>query len=971
MIRLRVVLFGKPAVYWDGSQVRFPFAKMEAMLYYLSIVGEATREKLASLFWGDQEDEVAKKNLRNTIYLLKKLLSADVLVAPSRTNIALNPVLSGTDYGDLLDKLERRMPFENCPGQFLEGFVCKDAEDFNEWVMLEQERLNENITSRLTKGIIVFIQEKNYSAAKQYCKHLISLDEYNEDAYRILMKIHERDEELHRVVDIYRKLEKKFIDELKLRPSAKTQEIYNRVKQKRAIIDMPAEDDFFGRQKELQQLTLAIEQYLRGEGSRPMLMVEGEQGVGKTTLLKRLMEQVPIAKASVLTAQCYQSESGYAHKSWSIIMAQTMKLLKQHKIAIPLLWQRVLAYIFPALAAYGEHDEQDVFMVPCDLNTNMVEEIICGVLGLLAKQRRLILFIDDVQWMGLQDLSVLHRVLQSGNSILCVAACHAEYKDRIEKSLWDFRRSDMIEKIHLDCFSRDETRIFAEGRLLPQGKITAELHNKLYEYTGGNALFLTECGHLLKAGQELSEGTFHLQNILKERIGSLSDDAQKILEASSVFFKYATYHDLQVILSFDEFKLVEAIEELEQKKLLVQTDDAARGLIYKFYNLHVRDFVYGKMSDIRKKLFHQRVGAELERQLHRGLQTKDIFESILQHYTLADVKAKMLEYTIKLAEKYFCPQYEMFPELTEYYPSEKEVLGEARRQAPVYLGKIAELLQNLSPEEIEPEQLVIYKIAYLEMLGRYNIWNGEHFQGIKVIHRLLRLATARKYNDYLLKAYQQMIFCGIQVGRTTIVKKYSAKFLNIATEENMPEKIAVGYRFIGLGYALCGETTEAQAYYTQSIALFKKLAGRTKRYTLNIAAAHNYIGNLRRDEQDWAAALEAYEQAIRIVGQEKISEGVAIFYFNAGYSAYRLGDYEKAKLYLGEAVKVGEAFGDYQGYWYSRNYFMLYCVMADIAVQEKEITVVREYVEKAEKNLLRYQDFEQKELLEKIKLSLA
>ena len=253
------------------------------------------------------------------------------------------------------------------------------------------------------------------------------------------------------------------------------------------------------------------------------------------------------------------------------------------------------------------------------------------------------------------------------------------------------------------------------------------------------------------------------------------------------------------------------------------------------------------------------MGLELERQFHSGLQTKDIYEAILHHYTQADEKIKVLEYTVKLAEKYFCPQYELFPELNDSYPAGHSGFGESRHQTVGYLEKIKNLLTFVAVERVAGGSVAIYQSAYWEMMGRYYIWQGEHLAGIKMIHQLLRLASAEDFQDYLVKGYQEMIFLGIQVSRPSIIKNFADKLLRLAEQASLPAKTAAALRYLGVAAELTGDAAAAESYYRQSIALFKKMDMRNSCYILNIAAAYNYIGNLRRSAHNLEEALHYYE----------------------------------------------------------------------------------------------------------------
>ena len=94
------------------------------------------------------------------------------------------------------------------------------------------------------------------------------------------------------------------------------------------------------------------------------------------------------------------------------------------------------------------------------------------------------------------------------------------------------------------------------------------------------------------------------------------------------------------------------------------------------------------------------------------------------------------------------------------------------------------------------------------------------------------------------------------------------------------------------------------------------------------------------------------------------------FYINAGYTAFKLGISDKARQYLSEALAVGDGFGDYRGYWCSRSYCTLYCVLATIAVREERYHEGRMYLNKADEFLDRYHDQYQHGLVLRTKIEI-
>ncbi|SFL57401.1 tetratricopeptide repeat protein [Pelosinus propionicus] len=958
MAKLRAVLFEKPTVYWNDQKMIFPFAKMEALLYYLLITGEATREELAALLWGDMGDHAAKRNLRNTVYMLKKMFSVDLLITSSRAKIALNPDIVTETNLELMTVTDIVSFLKKNPGEFLGGFYCKDAASFDEWVTEKREQFRMDSINHLTKYIIKLINQKEYMLAKKYLKQLIGMDAYNESAYRVLMKIYEK-EDSYKAMEIYQDLERKMAQDLSLLPSPKTQELYRRIKNRKSSRTIEegavSNQKFFGREKELLQLRLWMDDFYHKGHSKQMILLQGDQGVGKSAIVEQLFASIPIKHSNIFRTQCYQAEYEYLYKAWNNIFLQVMSCLMQADIHLPLLWQQVIAYVFPTTKISETLLHKEITVDAYKFSATMVEEIMCEVLGKAAHLKKTILVIEDIHWMDKQGWLLLWQVLRiHGKHILCIATCHAEYLQQIDKTTEEFERSNMLEHLEIGRFSAHDVRKLSASRL---PDISKEMQSRLYDYTGGNALFLIECLNLIAAGRDISHGSIRLNSVLKERTGNVSDNARKILEIASVFFSNVNYVVLQAISQINEFDLVEVLEELQQKQLLMEELEADRGgAAYKFYNLQIRNYVYNQMSTIRQRMFHKQAASYLEQQLQDGMQSKDVYEHILYHYTNADEKLKMLDYTIKLTEKYFCPQYEMFPELNRYYPTGYVDFRESRSQITIYLEKIKELLDVLVHSKMANKRLDAYKVAYWEMSGRYHIWRGEHLLGLKLIHQMLRLASVQKLREYQIKGYQQIIYCGIQTRRAYLIREFALKLLHLTEHDELPDKKATALRFLGIACALKGQYQEAENYYRQSLALFKKLTARNRFYAFTIAAAQNYIGDLRRENSDYQAALHHYEQAVRIAGRKNISEGVALFYINAGYTAFQINNYVKAIAYLKEALSVAEGFGDQKGYWCLRGYCTLNCVLALIAVRQNRPYEARIYFEQAKDFLKKYND---------------
>lgn len=74
---------------WGESELSYK--KAEGFFYYLCCKENSTREEIISVLWGADNENVGRKNLREAVYQIKKLLGKEILVTVGHTSISLNP----------------------------------------------------------------------------------------------------------------------------------------------------------------------------------------------------------------------------------------------------------------------------------------------------------------------------------------------------------------------------------------------------------------------------------------------------------------------------------------------------------------------------------------------------------------------------------------------------------------------------------------------------------------------------------------------------------------------------------------------------------------------------------------------------------------------------------------------------------------------------------------------------------------
>ena len=74
MANISVHLLGRPYVEVDGERVNFPYKKAEGFFYYLCVKKTATKGRNHIRALGADNENVGRKNLREAVYQIKKLL---------------------------------------------------------------------------------------------------------------------------------------------------------------------------------------------------------------------------------------------------------------------------------------------------------------------------------------------------------------------------------------------------------------------------------------------------------------------------------------------------------------------------------------------------------------------------------------------------------------------------------------------------------------------------------------------------------------------------------------------------------------------------------------------------------------------------------------------------------------------------------------------------------------------------------
>ncbi|MGH4137354.1 AAA family ATPase [Clostridium sp.] len=904
---IRCEMFGNFCVTVNKKEIFLPYSKAQGLFCYLLLNKQDNREHISELFWANQEEGNAKKNLRNAIYKINKCSNIPVLVSPQKSIIMLNPDME--IEVDVYKFMNDENEIDVFKGEFLQGFCPKNAENFEVWLLEMRENLECMYISRLNKKIEVELQNNNYDIVEKYSKLLIKIDEFNENAYVYLLESYKNQGKYNMAIETYNNVKNLFKDELSISLDDKILNIVNEVIDiMNTRKDNKNTDEFFyGRYNEMRILQNNYNNFIGNESSKSVFLV-GEAGIGKTKLKDEFLEIVDMNATYVLETYCFQFEKDCILKPWNVILSKISQIMKDKSIEIPTLWENIIENCFSEFDEVGNKEQSiEILESKYTLKYEFIGNIINNILTKIAHKKKIMLIFEDIQWIDYGSLTLLSSLILHGHTnILCFMTSRNEYNIEIDKFLVTANKHNKILRLDLLRFNNDEAENFIKIGL-PKNNFTKEVLNKIYNETEGNAFFLTEYINTIKFNSDINIMSSKMQDIMKSRFLDISEKCKNILRIASLFFDEIPLYILVELTGEDELRIIDEIEELEDKFILKEVNNN-NIISFMFTHQKLREFIYINQSLARRKILHNKIGYIIEKSLAGNRSDVTTYNKLVYHFSNSDNNLETLKYSIKSLNVYLNFSHELYPVL--YY---KDVnfynnLYFSNSKTIKSIKKIENLLLKAKNDCKNSKEVLKLEIGFLHIKGRYLIREGDYEKGVEFINEMIEESNEIEDSEYSLEGYKQMIYYCIQTNNIDDMIKYVKLGLDKATDCSYPMEIGVFLRFKALYKKMQGKYCEAEKLFNESIDIFNVTKSVADKYALSIAAAYNYIGDIRRQNMKFQEALEFFTRAIKICEEKNVFTSLSIFNINAGETCFNMGEYPQAKKYFQNAMDIYKQF---------------------------------------------------------------
>lgn len=414
----------------------------------------------------------------------------------------------------------------------------------------------------------------------------------------------------------------------------------------------PSELPFVGRRKELDVLRDAFDASARGH---VVVMLHGRSGMGKSALASRFLEEVSQEHGTlVLSGRCYEREA-VPFKAVDPLVDELRRWLSRLPDAeVHALLPRdldALVHLFPVLgdldggwdADISAHDRVD----PPELRRRAFVAM-RDLLANIARTRRLVLHIDDLQWCDADSEHLLEALVAQPSPPWMLICAHRSVSEQPPDVLRELRRT--LDEARGAC-TRVDVELgelaLAEAEELARTIVEMKdpsLATLVTAEAGGNPLFVTELARWAneRAGTAHVASGLSLEQVILERVARLPEDARALLETLSVASGPLT-HGVAVRASRIDALLRTPALALRGAKLVVTRGLGDEDSIETAHD-RVRRAVADCLDEERRKACHARIAHALRDD------PKSDPEAIFEHYRAAGDRERARASVLAAAE---------------------------------------------------------------------------------------------------------------------------------------------------------------------------------------------------------------------------------------------------------------------------------------------------------------------------------
>jgi class 3 adenylate cyclase len=387
-----------------------------------------------------------------------------------------------------------------------------------------------------------------------------------------------------------------------------------------------------GRRLELSKLVEAIDALKAGKTF--VGFVEGEAGIGKSSLIRQWSQAVELAGVRLVSGTAEAIQAATPYFIWKNILetlfkspnSGTPEQRRQYlfRICQGAAWEH-LAPLLEDILEIGITDNSITEQMTGKSRANSTRELIAQLLDAEVRRQPLAIVLEDCHWLDSASLALAMSVAKNIQPLLMILTSRP-LSDENQLALWEQFDLPWTHRLLLKPLEPEEAVTLAAQRLGVR-HLSKPVADLIVARSQGNPFFSVEIAYALRengfilidgdqckaaGGLQLETVKFpdSVQGIIARRVDSLDSLVQFAAKVASVIgqkFPISLLRDIYPI-EHGKAEIEGYLQILEHERLLARDDDES----YKFSHAIVREVVYDRMLLSQRKKLHQAVAVALE-----------------------------------------------------------------------------------------------------------------------------------------------------------------------------------------------------------------------------------------------------------------------------------------------------------------------------------------------------------------------
>ena len=442
---------------------------------------------------------------------------------------------------------------------------------------------------------------------------------------------------------------------------------------------------FSGRDEEMAQIRAALDPNTRA--FRPVILVEGEAGIGKSRLIGEVVQKARLEGCKVFFARCFPGEN-LPFRAFSDVMDAISASLWRSSPEIQAKSlgddRPVLARSFPGFANLGPMpgEIEPESLSPAEERLRLFNAV-RSILLRIGEGHPVLLALDNLQWADPDAIDLLRFIVNASTasttgdpcrlSVVCVYRVpDSETNVPLSELTSELAHASSVQRLLLRPLNQDAMSAMLRS-MLGIDESMPKLAAWLHEMTGGNPFFLEEIIINLLETKALfrKKGKWYLDignqqsvpadstgiasgsvvvpkgihDMILQRIETIRDKTKKVLEWAAVAGRRFQYELLREVAADNTEELFDCLDELLHAGVLSERrgrDDE----FFEFDQALVQEVVYGRLSASRRRVYHRRLAEYFE---GCAGEHPDI-DALAFHWSASDRSVKAPPYLFRSAE---------------------------------------------------------------------------------------------------------------------------------------------------------------------------------------------------------------------------------------------------------------------------------------------------------------------------------